>query len=98
MKNKLRVTELCKDQGITQEELAQRLGISRIALSKCLNGNPTIETLDKIAIELNIPIWQLFKGYKDSFVAMVKSGDTLMYTYDPDDLIRFVETMKKERG
>lgn len=98
MKNKLRVTELCKDQGLTQEELAQRLGISRIALSKCLNGNPTIETLDKIAIELNIPIWQLFKGYKDSFVAMVKSGDTLMCTYDPDDLIRFVETMKKERG
>lgn len=44
MKNKLRVTELCKDQGITQEELAQRLGISRIALSKCLNRNPTIES------------------------------------------------------
>ena len=63
-----------------------------------LKQEPNNWILKKIAIELNIPIWQLFKGYKDSFVAMVKSEDTLMCTYDPDNLIRFVETMKKERS
>lgn len=96
MNTKLRVAELCKEKGITQEELAAKLGISRIALSKSLNGNPTIETLAKIASELDTPVWQMFKGYKDSFVAMVKSGDTLFCTYDPDDLIRFVDSLRKE--
>lgn len=96
MRNRLRIIEICKRIGITQEDLSNRLGISRIALSKSLNGNPTVETLEKIACELNVPVWQLFKGYRDSFVAMVKSGDTFLCTNNPEELISFVEHLKNK--
>lgn len=38
-----------KEKGITQQELANRLGITRSAVVKILTGNPSQETLKKIA-------------------------------------------------
>ena len=98
MNNKLRVVELCKAKGITQDELAKRIGISRIAMSKCINGNPTIGNLERIAGELNVPVWQLFRGYKESFIAMVKSGDSFICTSDINDLQTFIDTIKGKEG
>lgn len=96
MKNKLRVAELCKAKGLTQDELAKRIGISRIAMSKCINGNPTVGNLERIASELDVPVWQLFKGYKESFIAMVKSGDSFLCTNDIEDLKNFLASIKRD--
>lgn len=96
MKNKLRVAELCKAKGLTQDELAKRIGISRIAMSKCINGNPTVGNLERIASELGVPVWQLFKGYKESFIAMVKSGDSFLCTNDIEDLKNFLAGIKRD--
>ena len=41
-----RILEICKERGITQKELAEIIGISRVGLSKALNGNTTIGTLE----------------------------------------------------
>lgn len=49
-----------KEKGITQQELANRLGITRSAVVKILTGNPSQETLKKIANILDVPMWQLF--------------------------------------
>ena len=38
----LRILELCRKAGITQTELAERIGLSRVGLSKAINGNPTV--------------------------------------------------------
>lgn len=57
---KLRILEICKQAGITQKELAERIGLSAVGLSKAINGNPTKDTLEKIATALNVPMWQLF--------------------------------------
>lgn len=58
----LRVKEICKEQGITMEQLAtEKLGITRIGLTKAVNGNPTIETLEKIAVALDVNITDLFE-------------------------------------
>ncbi len=56
----LRVKEICKEKGILMEELANRLGIARVNLTKTINGNPTIGTLEKIAEALGVEFMELF--------------------------------------
>ncbi len=57
-----RIKEICKAKGITQKELADRIGISRVGLAKALAGNTTIGTLDKIASALGVPVAELFEA------------------------------------
>lgn len=59
-KDKLK--ELRKEKGMTQEELAQLLNISRQSISKWENGMsyPTSSLVNKISNELNIDIKELF--------------------------------------
>ena len=45
----LRVQEICKQQGISMQILAQRLGITYQALYAAVSGNPTIGKLNEIA-------------------------------------------------
>ncbi len=56
----LRVKEICKERGFLMEDLASKLGITRITLTRNINGNPTIETLQKIAVALDVEITELF--------------------------------------
>lgn len=56
-----RIREAIKAKGMTQAELAAKLGISRVALNNQLD-KPSYPTLEKIAVALDVPIWQLFKA------------------------------------
>lgn len=61
----LRITEHCKSQGITLQDLADRIGIARSTLANTLSkGNPTIETLEKIAKALNVFVSDLLDEEK----------------------------------
>ena len=51
----LRVKELCKEKGLQMQELADKLGITRITLTRNISGNPTISTLENIAAALGVP-------------------------------------------
>ncbi|SUE34612.1 helix-turn-helix domain-containing protein [Rikenella microfusus] len=61
----LRIKELCKEKGITQTEIAERIGISNVNLSNSLNGNPTLARLKEVADILQVEVWQLFKKEQD---------------------------------
>ena len=58
---KLRILEICKQNGYTQKELAIKVGLSPVGLSKAINGNPTKDTLERIAVALNVSITDLFE-------------------------------------
>jgi len=70
----LRVKEICKEKGLLMEELADRLGITRITLTRNINGNPTIDTLEKIATALNVPITELFEQPVTDIIVCPKCG------------------------
>lgn len=56
------IKKLRKEQGLSQEQLAQKAGITYSTLIKIesgLNKNPTLETLTKIANTFNIKIDEL---------------------------------------
>lgn len=55
---KLKIKELCEQQGITQKELAERTGLTEVAISKM--SNPTKDTLVKISEALGVGIGDLF--------------------------------------
>ena len=56
---KHRIKELIKEKGYTQQEFADKLGISRVGLIQLLD-KPSFPTLEKIAEALDVPMWQLF--------------------------------------
>lgn len=60
----LRIKEVIKEKGKTITELADIMGINRVNLSNMVNGNPTVETLNKIADALCVPVTELFEQPK----------------------------------
>ena len=61
MNEELRVTELMKMRGLTQTQLAEKMGITRVGLAKAIPGNTTLSTMRKLADALEVPITALFK-------------------------------------
>lgn len=57
----LRIKEVIKQRGYTITSLAEKMGINRVNLSNMINGNPTVETLCKIADALDVPVTELFR-------------------------------------
>ena len=56
-----RIKEICNQKGITQKELAEKLGITDISLNKSLRGKyPQLQTLERISIALGVPVTELF--------------------------------------
>jgi len=73
---KLRVLEICKEKGVTQKQLSKNIGMSETGLSKSINGNPTLETLIKIARSLDVPITELFAETEPIFGVLIVNGVT----------------------
>lgn len=67
------ITRLRKDQGLSQEELADRVGLKKQSISNIERGNryPTFETLERIASVLNASPIQLFGTLKEIAVSDV---------------------------
>ena len=64
---KLRIKEVIKEQGLTIQEVATRIGKSKQSLHGIIEkGNPTIGTLSDIAKAINVPIHNLYEDDNDS--------------------------------
>jgi transcriptional regulator with XRE-family HTH domain len=63
----LRVKDICKQQGITLKELADRMSVSPEAVTRMLSesGNPTLSTLINVAKALNINVYELFDDFSE---------------------------------
>lgn len=59
--NKLRIREVMLEKGISINEMSEKLGITRQSFYSIVNGNPTTDTLIRIAKILGVNIKQLFK-------------------------------------
>ena len=73
-----RIKDICKTQGITQKDLALKLGVSDISLNKTLRGEyPQLQTLEKIAKALNIEVVELFESPKATNIKCPHCGTDL---------------------
>ncbi|MDR1562275.1 MAG: helix-turn-helix domain-containing protein [Dysgonamonadaceae bacterium] len=58
---KLRIADILREKKLTQKELAAQIKMSEVGLSQRLNGNPTKNTLEKIAAALDVTVTELFE-------------------------------------
>ena len=62
----MRIKEILKEKGLDQNALAQKMGISQPSISVAINGNPTLEMLERIAAALEVSMTELFEKKTDS--------------------------------
>lgn len=65
------VKELLKVRKMQQKELAEKMGVAASFLSSALTGNPTIETLQKMASALDVPVSVLLRE-RDYIIGFVE--------------------------
>ena len=59
MQNRLKT--LIRQSGMSQVELAERLGMSKVGINKIISTTqPRFSTMEKIAEILNVPLWKLY--------------------------------------
>lgn len=69
----LQIKEIIKSRGMTVQDIAERMGISRVGLSQHINGNPSVEVLDRIAKAIGCDISELFEQpQKDEITGFMK--------------------------
>ena len=106
MKQDIRIKDICKEKGITLEDLAKKLGIRRTSLSQALSRNSfSTDKLSDIASALNVPIWQLFASPEEvagngEFIAFVKDGANIYHANnieELEDVITGIKGVREER-
>lgn len=100
MKQDIRIKDICKEKGITLEDLAKKLGIRRTSLSQALSRNSfSTDKLSDIASALNVPIWQLFASPEEvagsgEFVAFIKDRKNIYHADSWQELEKIVSELK----
>lgn len=60
------IKEVIKNKGYSVTSLAEKIGMKQVSLSRIINGNPTVETLEKIANALEVDVRDLFNPTKNT--------------------------------
>ncbi|MEQ3166439.1 helix-turn-helix transcriptional regulator [Parabacteroides goldsteinii] len=89
----LRIKELIKEKGTTIQNIADLIGVNRVTLSNSINGNPTLETLEKIANALGVPVAELFDKSSDEVVGAVRIGKDMHVINSKEDIRKLVENL-----
>lgn len=91
----LRLKEILSERGITLKEFSITSGISQSNLSNYINGNisPTLDTLKRMASNLNVELIELFKE-KDDIELYVKH-EGVLYPISRQDILDIVKKKKQ---
>ena len=89
----LKVKEVIKAKGLTMQQVAVMLGVTRDTLTRNINGNPTIETLSKIADALGVEVTDLFEKSSDEVIGAVRIGDSTHVINSKDDIKKLAENL-----
>lgn len=89
---KTRVLEICKKRGISLGELADKMGIKQANLSQSLNRNPTLNTLQAVADNLNVNISDLFEKKETGINGFLEVDGEVRKISGPIDLLPIVGT------
>ena len=73
-----RVKEICSEKGLQMKDLAAIMNVKPESLSRTLNGNPQLSSLDNIAKALNIGVADLFSDKtKNCVISSSTTADNL---------------------
>lgn len=86
------IKRVLKAKGISVKDVAEKMGITAIGLSQHINGNPSVQVLERIAEAVGCEVGDFFER-SDDFTAFVRhKGNT--YTFDSSDALKeFANTL-----
>lgn len=86
----------CRKQGITMRQLAEKMKIAPESLSRAINGNPQLSTIQSIAQNLNVEVATLFNSRleKTDLTAIVVFRGKTLVTENVDSLLDFISEIK----
>ena len=91
----MRIKEVCKEKGITVSQLAEKMGIKQESLSRAINGNPTLETLERIANALEVDVPELFTSSSSGgIIGVIRIRDTNYNINSVPDLSRLLDRIE----
>ena len=93
----MRIKEVLKRYGITQDEIAKRLGINRVSVNRLLNdkNDMRVSTAEKFAAAIGCRIGELFEEDKDTDFAAFIRYKGVHYTADTlEEFLKQVEEIK----
>ena len=93
----MRIKEVLKRYGITQDEIAKRLGINRVSVNRLLNdkNDMRVSTAEKFATAIGCRISELFEEEKDTDCAAFIRYKGIHYTADTlEEFNTIVEEIK----
>lgn len=75
----LRIKELCKEKGITLNQLAEKIGISQPSISGIATGKqkPAFDTLERISEALEVSPAELFETPKEGAIKCPHCGKSI---------------------
>lgn len=90
----LRIKEVLKEKGYTIQSLSELMGVNRVSLTNSINGNPTVETLDKIASTIGVDISELF--ISDGVMGVIRAKGRIYEINSISDIENLLQEIKGE--
>ena len=75
----LNIKNAIKVHGLEVREVARRMGITPTGLSQHINGNPSVEVLERIASAIGCDVSELFERRGDFIAFVRRNGETLTF-------------------
>ena len=93
-----RLKEILKERKLTISTFAEMVGITQPNMSNIVNlkSSPSLDTLNRIAQALNIPISELFRENNDIELYIKYNGK--LYPLRKDDLISIIENQNNNEN
>lgn len=82
----LNIKKVIKEHGLEGREVAKRMGITPTGLSQHINGNPSVEVLERISNAIGCDISELFErpNNDNNVLTCPKCGTKLKVTESKD--------------
>lgn len=92
-----RIEKLIKEKGYSMTSFAEKMNTTRQNLYAILRS-PSYPTLEKVAITLDVPIWQLFVSpedvsYKNELTAMIQYKGNFYQANTIEELKKIVKSI-----
>ncbi len=91
---KLKIKEILKQKGLTQIEIAKRLGVTKEGFNKKINGNPTVDSLLEIAKILDVDVKDFFYSTNGTKTINLIIDNNLYQFTNQKELKAFVNTLE----
>lgn len=92
----LRIKEVLKEKGYTIQSLSDEMGVNRVSLTNSINGNPTVETLEKIASTIGVDISELF--ISDGIVGAIRAKGRTYEINSLDDIKKLLAEIEDNKS